>query len=95
MLEVLDLKKSASDILTKRMPLAQLERVITQNTSTSDGDAALRFTLVLTPESVGKITGEGALKFLTDLHDSLERAGEERFPIVEYATSDDVEAQEE
>lgn len=95
MLESPQLQKLAREIVGKRMPKVELEDVFTVPITDSEGEAALRITLVLTPESVGAITGEDALKLLVALKDELYRQGEERFAIVEYATSDDLEEHDE
>ena len=95
MLNVPDLEKLARTLVSKRMPSVHLDDVVTENTTNSDGEAALRITLVLTPESVDAITGEDALKLLVDINDGLRREGDERFAIVEYATADDVPIEED
>ena len=68
----------------------QLGRVLTQPMLDSEGNEALRIVLVLTPEDVNSISGEEALKLLVDIHNGLMREGDERFPIVEYATEADL-----
>lgn len=65
---------------------ADLERVLTEPTLDSDGREAVRITLVLTPKAVKSLTGDEALDILVKIQQSLFREGEERFPIVEYAT---------
>ena len=72
------------------MPSVQLDSVLTESTTGSDGETALRITLVLTPESVDAIPGEDALKLLVEINDALQREGDERFAIVNYATADDL-----
>lgn len=95
MLNAPELQKLARKIVVKRMPSVQLDNVVTEDMTSSDGEAALRITLVLTPETVDTITGEDALKLLVDINDGLRREGEERFAIVEYATADDVPIEED
>ncbi|MBS3927643.1 MAG: hypothetical protein KGZ65_03510 [Sphingomonadales bacterium] len=95
MLETLQLQKLAREIVAKRMPKVEVADVLTVPITDSEGEAALRITFVLTPESVDAITGEDALKLLVELKDALFRKGEERFAIIEYATPDDLEEQEE
>jgi hypothetical protein len=95
MLEAFRLQDIAKKIVSDNLPTIILDEVLTENTSTSDGEAALRITLVLTPESVDAISGEDALKLLVDIRDGLLREGEERFPILEYATADDLGGDDE
>jgi hypothetical protein len=95
MLNAPALQKLARNIVGKRMPSVQLDNVVAEDVTSSDGEAALRITLVLTPETVDTITGEDALKLLVDINDGLRREGDERFAIVEYATADDVPIEED
>jgi hypothetical protein len=62
------------------------------NTSITDstGDSALQITIVLTPESTDEITGERALRTLSEVRRRLQEAGEERLPIVHYATQEEL-----
>jgi transketolase N-terminal domain/subunit len=57
----------------------------------SKGHEALRITIVLTPESVASIDGKMTLNTLVQINSELQRAGEERFPLVEYATTAELE----
>jgi hypothetical protein len=95
MLNAPELQKLARSIVGKRMPSVNLDDVVTEDMTSSEGEAALRITLVLTPETVDTITGEDALKLLVDINDGLRREGDERFAIVEYATADDVPIEED
>jgi hypothetical protein len=95
MLEALELQKLAKEIVHKRLPSIHLDEVLTQPMTDSDGEAAVRITLVLTPESADAITGEEGLKLLVAIRQALSREGEDRFPIVEYATADDVPYEED
>lgn len=56
----------------------------------SEGNDAIRMTFVLTPDSVDAISGEDAINLLSDIHQQLMHQGDERFPIIEYATADEV-----
>jgi hypothetical protein len=95
MLEAFELQKLARDIVEKRVPAVHLEQVQTLDTVSSEGEPALRITFVLAPDSADGISGEAALSILLDIHDSLARAGEDRFPLIQYATADDLEGDEE
>ncbi len=95
MLEALELQKLAKEVFHKRLPSIHLNDVLTQPITDSDGEAALRITLVLTPESSGAISGQDGLKLLVAIREALSRKGEDRFPIVEYATADDVPYEED
>lgn len=69
---------------------ANLERVVTKPATDSEGKDALRITLVLTPEAARDMTGDEALDVLVGIQQGLWDAGEERLPIVEYATEEEL-----
>ena len=76
----------AERIAKGQLPGADLQRVVTERATDSDGKDAVRITLVLAPASVEALTGDAALDLLVELQSALEMEGEERLPIVEYAT---------
>ena len=62
------------------------------NTAITDstGHDALQITIVLTPASTDEVTGERALRTLSEIRKRLQEAGEERLPIVHYATQEEL-----
>lgn len=78
--------KIARDAAAGNLASSAVSRVISEETTDSEGRDALRITIVIKPHAVGKLTGDAALDTLVEIQDSLLEAGEERFPIVEYAT---------
>jgi hypothetical protein len=60
--------------------------VVSASTIDSQGDPALKITIVLTAGSTESIQGKDVLKTLDQLQQRLQEAGEERFPIVEFET---------
>lgn len=69
-----------------------LERVIVEPMVDSQGEEALRVTLVLDPNVVERVTGDQALDVLVDINDALQAAGDERLPIIFYATEQELRA---
>ena len=57
----------------------------------SEGHDALKITIVIKPGAADKIKGDAALDTLVQIQDRLRKAGEERFPIVEYATQKELD----
>ena len=55
-----------------------------------EGHDALRITIVLNPGAASRIDGDAALDTLVQMQDRLRKEGEERFPIVEYATAEEL-----
>jgi hypothetical protein len=67
-----------------------LERVIVEPTVDSQGEEALRVTLVLDPEVVGRVTGAAALDVIVEIRQALQSVGDNRFPIIDYATEQEL-----
>jgi hypothetical protein len=95
MLQTLELEKLARKLVKTRMKEVRLDDVVAENITSSTGEAALRITLIITQETADAITGEDALKLLVEINDSLQREGDERLAIIEYATADDVPIEED
>jgi hypothetical protein len=67
------------------------DTIVNSTTTDSTGRDAIRITFVLTPGSSAAIEGDAALKTLVQIRQRLEDEGDERFPIIEYATKDELE----
>jgi hypothetical protein len=78
----------------KHVPQADLERVVAEPATDSEGNEALRITLVLKPDSAGELTGDQALDLLVAIQQTLRAEGEERFPIVQYATEQELDPED-
>ena len=57
----------------------------------SEGHDALRITIVLRPGGLDRIEGDATLDTLIQIQRKLQEAGEDRFPLVEYATEGEIE----
>ena len=82
-----DIAKAAA---SANLSSTSIVSVTSRPTIDSEGDAALRITIELTPGSTSSISGEAVVKTLSQIRDRLQEAGEDRFPIIEYATSDEL-----
>lgn len=78
------------DIARPNLGESNVGRVIVEPATDSRGNEAVRITVVLQPGAVERITGDQALGFLGGLHDQLWQRGEERSPIVSYATEEEL-----
>jgi hypothetical protein len=76
----------ASATLSGTGTLRAVADVVSAPTIDSQGDPALKITIVLTAGSTESIQGKDVLKTLDQLQQRLQEAGEERFPIVEFET---------
>ena len=86
MLEQEKIDQIARKVADANLPKHAVTRVSTALTTDSQGRDALQITIVLEPDAVPKITGDAALDTLVQIHDNLRKAGDDRFPIIEYAT---------
>lgn len=95
MLEFATIEAIAKRVAKGQVADAGLERVVTEPMTDSQGKDALRITVVLTPQAAQALSGDGALDLLVELQNALQREGEERFPIIEYATEQELAAEAE
>ena len=79
------------DIVTKAIAATLdrklVRRLIVEPSVDSEGDAALDVTIVLDHRD---LSGAEAIEVLLNIKDALSAAGDERFPIIEYATEDEL-----
>ncbi len=61
-------------------------RVFSEPTLDSEGKDALHLTIVVAAEAVDALEGDALLDTLVQIQRDLQKAGEDRFAIVEYAT---------
>ena len=66
-------------------------QVVNEPTTDSAGQDALRITIVIAPDAAPKIKGDAVVDTLVQIQDRLREAGEERFPIIQYATEEELE----
>jgi hypothetical protein len=68
-----------------------VRRVMTEPAVDSEGEDALRITIVVTPEAVAQLEAGPVVDTLVQVQDRLREAGEDRFPIIDYATEAELE----
>jgi hypothetical protein len=91
MLPQTKINEIVAEVATATFTRENFEKVLSEPTVDSQGDEALRITVVIKPEAVEKLKGDPVLDFLLGIHHRLQEAGEERFPIVEYATPEELD----
>lgn len=94
MLENAQIAEIARDAVISHLRQASLERIVTADTTDSTGADAVLITLVLTPKAVDELTGDDALDVLVEVKTRLAAAGEERSAILEYATEQELRAED-
>jgi hypothetical protein len=75
---------------TANLGSANFTSVINSTATDSTGHEALRITIVIKPGAETKIKGDAALDTVVQIQDRLRKAGEERFPLVEFATTEEL-----
>jgi protein-disulfide isomerase-like protein with CxxC motif len=80
----------AAEVVGKRLPQARVESVNAEPTTDSEGNTAVRITIVLAPDTARSLTGDDALDLLVAIQQALQAAGEDRLPIVQYTTSQEL-----
>ncbi len=92
MLEREKIEKIAKDVAAAKLGAANVARVETASITDSEGQEALRITIVIPEDAVGRLSGDAALDTLVSMQERLGKAGEERLPIIEYATQKELNA---
>lgn len=86
-----DVSRIADEVAKAKLPAGEIERVFVEPTWDSEGNDALKVTIVVPPGSVEHFGGDALLDTLVELQNRLFKAGEQRFAIVEYATQEEIE----
>jgi hypothetical protein len=92
MLDEKRIREIAHEVATANLTSANVSSVSSSAAIDSEGHDALRITIVIKPGSASKIRGDATLDTLVEIQDRLRAEGEERFPIVEYATKKELSA---
>jgi 2-methylisocitrate lyase-like PEP mutase family enzyme len=87
MLDEKKIRQIAQEVATTNLSRANFTSILSSTALDSEGHEALRITIVIKPGAAAKIEGDAALDTLVQIQDRLREEGEERFPIVEYATA--------
>jgi hypothetical protein len=90
------LPKSKIETIAREVASATLKSsasgtVISEPAIDSEGRDALRITIVIKSNAAKQMTGDALLNTLVQIQDRLRKAGEERFPIVQYATKQELQ----
>lgn len=81
----------ARDVATANLTSAAVRDVISEPAIDSEGREALRITIVIKPGAPARLKGDAVLDTLVQIQNRLRDAGEERFPIIEYATEEELQ----
>jgi hypothetical protein len=92
MLDEKRIREIAQEVARAKLASAHVTFVSSSPMIDSQGQDALRITIVIAPGAETRISGNVALDTLVGIRDQLRRAGEDRLAIVEYATKEELDA---
>ena len=95
MLDTEAITKIVHEIAAANLGSSTINHVLSEPAVESQGNDALRITIVITPGGASKLEGDALLDTLLQIQTTLSEKGEERFPIVEYATTEELAASDE
>jgi hypothetical protein len=90
MLDRTELHQIVSAAATAVLGNGRVGAVRIEPTADSEGRDALRVMLVLAPGSLASISGDKALDTIVAIQNRLLEAGEDRFPIIQFATEEEL-----
>jgi hypothetical protein len=93
MSEMLDLEtvtQISTEVARANFGSEHIVRVESEPAADSQGEEALNLLIVVAPSIVETMDGEAVLNTLVQIVDRLQQAGDERFPIIEYATEEEL-----
>jgi hypothetical protein len=91
MLEPAKISEIAGEVARAKLTPHVVREVRTEPVTDSEGDEALQVTIVIEPGAASKLNGDLVLDTLLQIQDRLQKAGEDRFAVVEYATQNELE----
>ena len=95
MIEAADVARIADEVARKELGAENVVRVEAEPMVDWTGAEAWRVLIVLTADAISRISGDAALENLVGLQKSVQRAGEDRFAFVEYATEEELAASDD
>ena len=92
MLDEARIAEIAREVAREKLTPKWFKDVLVEPAVDSSGNDAVRITIIITPVAVRRLRGEAVLDTLVELRNCLDAEGEVRFPIVEYATQEELAA---
>ena len=80
----------STDVAKANLGPQNVLRVVSEPTTDSEGDEALHLLIVIAPGLDEAVSDDAVVDTLVQIVDRLRDAGEERFPIIEYATEEEL-----
>jgi hypothetical protein len=92
MLEAPQIQKLMRQVAAGILPTKSLLEVRSETAEDSEGHEALKITLVLADDAIDGLTPDQLVGLFREVRDCLQQKGDERFPLLSYATRADVES---
>jgi hypothetical protein len=90
-MEYKQINRIVGEIAKANLASSSVSSVHSSSMIGSEGQEALKIRIVLTPGSTDYIKGDDTLNTLYEVRYRLQKAGEDRFPIIEYATKEELD----
>jgi hypothetical protein len=90
MLDMDTIKQFSTEIAKANFGAENVVRVESEPTEDSQGEEALNILIVIAPGVVENFTGDDVVDTLVQINDRLLDAGDERLPIIGYATEEEL-----
>jgi hypothetical protein len=93
MSELADVEQITAEVVDAHTAPSAVRSVRAKRSVDSIGDEILRISIELSSEAAQMLRGTVPLDILVQLHDRLWEKGETRFPLIDYATTDELAAE--
>jgi hypothetical protein len=90
MIDLERVSQISTDVAKANLGPQNVLRVVSEPTTDSEGTEALRLLIVMAPGLDEAVSDNAVVDTLVQIVDRLRDAGEERFPIIEYATEEEL-----
>jgi hypothetical protein len=90
MLDMETIRQFSTEIAKANLGRENVVRVESEPTTDSQGEEALNLLIVIAPGIAETFNGEEVVNTLVQISARLRQAGDERFPIIEYATEEEL-----
>jgi hypothetical protein len=81
----------AGEVAAANLAAQSIESVLSEPATDSEGRDAVRIIIVIKPGIAAEVKGDAVLDTLVQIRRRLEELGEERLPLIEYATKQELE----
>ncbi len=85
----IDIDAMITRVASASLKRHRIARVWSESSVDMDGIDAIRVTIVLSGDDDG-ITGDDALDTIADVHQALQREGDDRFPYIDFTNEDEL-----